>query len=169
MNYAGAGLILLSSDLLTTLLVHDTRSGKWGFPKGHREPEDTSDIETATRECFEETGLKPDDYTIQLDSFKVSKGSQSYTFRYAVLKDEKRNLNLKPGPAYEISGIQWVPVKQLLDASNVLDGNKYLRTWITDIQTNVSKKSVHLFKSLLQRLQPMDGSGAGNVGVGISA
>lgn len=165
MNYAGSGLILLSNDLLKTLLVHDTRSGKWGFPKGHREPQDSSDIETATRECYEETGLKPDDYTIQMDSFKVSKGSQSYNFRYAVIKEEKRNLLIKPGPAYEIAAVQWVPVKQLLDASNVLDGNKYLRTWISDIQLNASKKSVHLFKALIQHLPSMESGGSGNVAV----
>lgn len=164
MDYAGSGFILLSHDLMSTLLVHDTRSGKWGFPKGHKEPKDSSDIETATRECFEETGLKSDDYSIKQEAFKVSKGSQSYVFRYAVLKEEKRYSILKPGPSYEIAAIQWVPIKQLLDASNVLDGNKYLRTWIADIQANTSKKSVHLFKSLLQqRLPATESVSSGNV------
>jgi hypothetical protein len=36
-----------------------------------------------------------------------------------------------------------------LDAQNVLDGNKYLRTWISDMKSDCSKKSVHIFKSLL--------------------
>jgi len=149
MNYSGAGFILLSSDLLMLLLVHDTRSGKWGFPKGHREPEDSSDLATATRECYEETGLLPEDYTIMADVFKVSKGSQSYNFRYAVLADEKRKTTVRPGPPHEIAGVQWVPIKQLLEADNVLDGNKYLRTWVADIRADVSKKSVNLFKTLL--------------------
>ena len=151
MNYAGAGFILLSSDLSSMLLVHDTRSNKWGFPKGHRENTDASDLETAVRECFEETGLTSEDYRVMPEAFKVSKGSHSYNFRYAILHDEKRKTKITPGPAHEIAGIQWIPLKQLLEASNVLDGNKYLRSWIADIQSNATKKSVHLFKSLVQQ------------------
>jgi len=149
MNYVGAGFILLSSDLSSILLVHDARSSKWGFPKGHREQYDKSDLETAIRECREETGLTPDDYTVHNEVFKVSKGSQSYLFRYAVLKSEKHKANITVGPSYEISEICWAPIQQLLDAQNVLDGNKYLRTWISDMKSDCSKKSVHIFKSLL--------------------
>jgi hypothetical protein len=53
-----------------------------------------------------------------------------------------------PGPAHEIHNVQWTPIRQLI-TDNTLDGNKYLRTWISDIQSNVSKKSVHLFRSIL--------------------
>lgn len=148
MNYAGAGLIVLSSDGSHILLVHDARSGKWGFPKGHREPFDASDIITATRECWEETGLTTDDYTLCSDVFKISKGSQSYLFRYAILKKDMYKTQLRLGPVGEISGLMWIPVSQLLSADTVLDGNKYLRTWISDLQDNVPKKSVYLFKSL---------------------
>lgn len=155
MNYAGAGLIVLSSDGSHVLLVHDARSGKWGFPKGHREPVDTSDIVTATRECWEETGLTTDDYTLCSDVFKISKGSQSYLFRYAILKKDMYKTQLRLGPATEISGLMWIPVSQLLSADTVLDGNKYLRTWISDLQDNVPKKSVYLFKSLSTRLLPL--------------
>jgi 8-oxo-dGTP pyrophosphatase MutT (NUDIX family) len=151
MTYAGAGFILLSSDLSTTLLVHDTRSQKWGFPKGHKEPTDASDLETAVRECFEETGLTTEDYSVHPDVFKVSKGSQSYNFRYAILRDETKKKNIVPGNIQEVKELQWVPLKQLLDASNILDGNKYLRTWISDIQSNASKKSIHIFKTLIRK------------------
>ena len=150
MNYAGAGFILLSSDLSTTLLVHDTRSKKWGFPKGHRETTDNSDLETAVRECYEETGLTSEDYTVHPEVFKVSKGSHSYNFRYAILRDEERKKNIIPGDTNEVAELQWVPLKQLLHATNILDSNKYLRAWIADIQSNASKKSIHIFKSLLR-------------------
>jgi 8-oxo-dGTP pyrophosphatase MutT (NUDIX family) len=153
MSYVGAGFILLSSDLSSILLVHDARSSKWGFPKGHRENYDKTDLDTAVRECREETGLKPDDYTVHNDVFKVSKGSQSYLFRYAVLKSEKHKSYVVAGPTYEISDICWVPIQQLLSAQNVLDGNKYLRTWISDMKSECSKKSVHIFKSLLGKSQ----------------
>ena len=151
MNYAGAGFILLSPDLSTTLLVNDARTNKWGFPKGHREDTDASDLETSVREMREETGLTIEDYVIFPESFKVSKGSHSYNFRYAVLQDEKRKSNIVSGPAHEIGGIQWVPIKQLLDAHNVLDGNKYLRSWLQDLRSGSQKKSVHLFKSLTKQ------------------
>lgn len=39
------------------LLLHQKRSGRWGFPKGHKEAHET-DVQTAEREIFEETGLR---------------------------------------------------------------------------------------------------------------
>ena len=159
MNYAGAGFIVLSSDLTATLLVNDTTSQKWGFPKGHREPSDASDLETAVRECYEETGLTSEDYIVLPDTFKVSKGSHSYNFRYAILRDEKKKTKIVPGSVHEIAELQWIPIQQLLDAKHILDGNKYLRSWVSDIRSNASKKSVHLFKSVLQQHMPNVGSG----------
>jgi 8-oxo-dGTP pyrophosphatase MutT (NUDIX family) len=148
MNYAGAGLILLSSDLTSVLLVRDTRSGKWGFPKGHREKDDSSDLATAVRECYEETGLVAEDYVVQDEVFKISKGGQAYLFRYAIMKGERR---LRAGPAHEIGGLEWVSLQTLLGAQTIIDGNKYLRTWTTDIKASINKKSVNLFRNLLTR------------------
>jgi 8-oxo-dGTP pyrophosphatase MutT (NUDIX family) len=156
MSYSGAGLVILSSDLSSSILVRDARTGKWGFPKGHRESYDQTDLDTAIRECREEIGLTTDDFTICPDSFKIIKGSQSYLFRYAILKDEKRKANIIMGPSYEISNAQWISIKYLLEADNVLDGNKYLRTWIADIKYGNSKKrSVQIFKNLLASLHPV--------------
>lgn len=154
MNYTGSGFVLLSHDLTSVLLVHDARSGKWGFPKGHREAVDCgNDCQTAIRETFEETGYTLDMYIIIPDVFKINKGSQSYLFRYAIVNDDA----IRPLVRYnstEIKEMRWIPIKQLLDATNVLDGNKYLRTWIADLQNNASKKSVTLLKMLLTRLLP---------------
>lgn len=157
MNFAGAGFILLAPDL-STLAVKDARSEKWGPPKGHREVYDADDLATATRECHEETSLTPDDYTVLPDVFKISKGSQSYLFRYAVLKDDTYKAKAKAGSADEIANVQWIPLVQLLDAGSLLDGNKYLRTWISDIKHNAPKKHVHLFKALCARLLPLQES-----------
>lgn len=145
--YAGAGLVLLSPDRQSVLLVHDTRSGKWGFPKGHKEPCDATDIDTAIRECKEETGLTAADYSIHNEPFKISKGSQSYIFRYAFLK-EGREGYVAPVNPREISALQWVPVQRLMGAQTIVDGNKYLRTWIADVQANIPKKSVWLFRTV---------------------
>jgi len=154
MNFAGAGLLLLSPDCKQILLVHDARSKKWGFPKGHREDYDKNDLATATRECWEETGLTADDYTVFPEVFKISKGSQSYLFRYAILKHEQNKKNMCIGPAHEISDVCWMPLAQLLASDNVIDGNKYLRTWIADIQADLPKKTVYLFKALLTSVPP---------------
>jgi 8-oxo-dGTP pyrophosphatase MutT (NUDIX family) len=145
-TYAGAGFVLLSPDRQSVLLVHDTRSGKWGFPKGHRETCDSNDIDTAIRECKEETGLTATDYVIHNEPFKISKGSQSYIFRYAFLKEGRESAVTSLNPR-EISALQWVPVQRLLEAQTIVDGNKYLRTWISDVQANIPKKSVSLFRT----------------------
>jgi len=148
MTYAGAGFVLLSSDLDYVLLVHDARSGKWGFPKGHRESYDPDDLATAVRELFEETGLVPSQYTILSSTFKIHKGSQSYLFRYARLTNDIHKANLQANSPEEISELKWIPLADLLSADTVLDGNKYLRTWITDIKNEQTKRVSSLFWSI---------------------
>lgn len=50
-----------SSLLLTKRTMHvDTHKGQICFPGGHFEQQDTSLIDTATRECNEEVGISPD-------------------------------------------------------------------------------------------------------------
>jgi len=154
MNYTGAGFVLLSSDLKSVLLVHDTRSNKWGFPKGHRESYDINDLQTATRELFEETGICENQYTVQTETFKIKKGSGSYIFRYAVLHEDERNVLLRPGPSYEIKGVAWVPINELVDDTHTLDGNIYLRTWLEDMKRDVKKRTTILYNLLCECLLP---------------
>lgn len=150
MSYAGAGFVLLSSDLKSVLLVHDARSNKWGFPKGHRESYDANDLITAKRELFEETGLRDTCYTVHADTFKIKKGSGSYIFRYAVLNQDERYVRLTPGHSHEIRGLAWVPIHELLESVHVMDGNIYLRTWLNDMKTNTIKRSNTLYALLLK-------------------
>ena len=67
--YKNAGLIIFKDD--TVLLVQDTKSLKWSFPKGAPEAIDEHDPKkTAIRETYEEVGLVPEaDYT--LDDHKI--------------------------------------------------------------------------------------------------
>jgi 8-oxo-dGTP pyrophosphatase MutT (NUDIX family) len=59
----GAGFIIMN-DEGCVLLVKGT-SGKWSFPKGQSEPFDTTYLNTAIRESYEEIGLtEGDDYTL---------------------------------------------------------------------------------------------------------
>ena len=147
-TYAGAGLILLSQDALSVLLVCDARSHKWGFPKGHRETEDASDLHTAVRECREEIGLEPSSYTVCESPFRLTRGSASYIFRYALMKEGTHVLTPRHG---EIEHVTWAPVASLLGETCDYAGNKYLRTWIADLKNEtVRRKSVLLYSSLLR-------------------
>lgn len=53
----GAILYTIENNVRKYVLVMEA-SGSYGFPKGHKEGNET-DLETATREIFEETGIKP--------------------------------------------------------------------------------------------------------------
>jgi len=54
-----AGVICFAQEGKKTLflMLRSSKHGEWGPPKGHAEPGET-EIETATREFFEETGLR---------------------------------------------------------------------------------------------------------------
>jgi 8-oxo-dGTP pyrophosphatase MutT (NUDIX family) len=54
--YEGAGVHLVHDNKI--LMVQGARSGKWGFPKGHREEFDAGWFETANREIKEETAYE---------------------------------------------------------------------------------------------------------------
>lgn len=66
-----AGVILIHGhgNKSEILMIHQTKSGLWGFPKGYREPEETP-IRTARRELYEETGVKVEfmPFQIQVDA-----------------------------------------------------------------------------------------------------
>ena len=163
MSYVGAGFIILSPECTHTLLVNDSRSKKWGFPKGHREKEDNDDLATAVRECHEETGLIASDYKVHNEVFRVSKGSQSYLFRYTILKTDMNKVKAHPSPPNEIRECRWVPITDLMSANHIYDGNKYLRNWIADLKADISKKSVHIFKKLCTCRPTHESVSSGNV------
>jgi 8-oxo-dGTP pyrophosphatase MutT (NUDIX family) len=141
-GYLGAGFIPLSPDRRSVLLVTDARSGKRGFPKGHREAEDTSDLLTAVRECREEVGWEPSDYTVYEEPFRLTKGSSSYIFRYILANEGTRVPVGRPG---EIADASWIPIASLLSESEE-NGNKYLRAWIADLKNKeINRKSALLY------------------------
>ena len=55
----GAIVFYLKDDKEQILLIKHSNSGHWSFPKGHVEAGET-EVETAMREIFEETGVKAD-------------------------------------------------------------------------------------------------------------
>ena len=160
-EYAGAGFILMTRDL-QVLLVKDANSDKWGFPKGHREPNDMNDIVTAQRELEEETGIQPSEYTIFPTPFRIMRGKSSYIFRYALLKTTAPVIQ-PPAPTrpHEVSELCWISLVNFLVDDACLpsgNGNKYLRTWIDDMREGAtSKKSYGLLVGIIQDLMGAEG------------
>ncbi|MBP9749473.1 MAG: NUDIX domain-containing protein [Candidatus Pacebacteria bacterium] len=70
------GIIPIRKDAgsLSFLLIHQL-VGHWAFPKGHPNADET-EIETARRELFEETGIPEDAYRV-VDGFRYE---QHYSF-----------------------------------------------------------------------------------------
>ena len=149
MNYSGAGFILLTPDF-RVLLVQDAKSKKWGFPKGHREDTDLSDIDTAQREVQEETGIAPTSYTIYEHPFRVIRGSSSYIFRYAIMNTTEYLGAIQCRG--EISGLQWISLVQFYLNPECVDGNKYLRTWIADVVGHSDRKTYTTLQALMNRV-----------------
>ena len=50
-------VIFRSAEELRVLIIKQARNGNWSFPKGHVEEGET-EVQTASREVFEEVGLK---------------------------------------------------------------------------------------------------------------
>jgi 8-oxo-dGTP pyrophosphatase MutT (NUDIX family) len=88
---------------------------EWGFPKGRRNPHET-DINCASREFQEETGLRRQDFTIIQNTYPISEtffGSNHvhYCHKYYIAlcnKSTEVEMNINnPHMAREIGGIQW--------------------------------------------------------------
>ena len=54
-----AAILFTKEDNIRKYVLVMEASGSYGFPKGHKEGNET-DLETATREIYEETGIKPE-------------------------------------------------------------------------------------------------------------
>ena len=147
--YAGAGIVLFTPDF-RLLLVQDAKSKKWGFSKGHREPEETSEVGTAQRELLEETGIPPTAYTIYEHPFRIIRGSSSYVFYYAIMNTMEYAGRIQCRG--EISGLLWIPLMQFFLTPAAIDGNKYLRTWIDDITTHADRKTNTTLQALIGRV-----------------
>jgi 8-oxo-dGTP pyrophosphatase MutT (NUDIX family) len=107
--YVGAGIILRNAKG-QVILVRDARSGRWGFPKGHPEPEDKKNpINTAIRECGEETGLQPlTDYVIDITVAKRI-GKRLYFYGICLKEDFDKFNNELRGKKIALWGLAFKP------------------------------------------------------------
>lgn len=125
-----AGLVVLTLDRASVLLVRGAKSGKWSLPKGKVEDNETT-IQAAIRECQEETGLTRGEYLL-LDKLFVKNHCTIYE---AQLRAPRRPLTVHPTRVNEIEEIRWVPLDALNTYSS--DANDSLRYFIANVETLV--------------------------------
>lgn len=56
-DYNGVGIVIFHPDMRSVLMICDSRSRKWSFPKGRVEESDAYPLATGIREVEEETGF----------------------------------------------------------------------------------------------------------------
>ncbi|MDD5102446.1 MAG: NUDIX domain-containing protein [Endomicrobiaceae bacterium] len=135
----GAVVYKIKDNIKYFLLVYSVRNNEWSFPKGHIEENET-EIETAKREIFEETGIR--DLTF-IDGFKSSdsymiKGTLPHTVGSIIKKNViyylcYTNSDFINPNDNEINKCKWVTYKDALEClihkqqRNILDkAKKYL-------------------------------------------
>ena len=88
----GAILFCYDENVRKYVLVQEA-SGSYGFPKGHKENDET-DIETAKREIFEETGIVPEFIPNMKRTMRyklMNDSEKEVTFFVAKYKDQEFN------------------------------------------------------------------------------
>ncbi|QND17664.1 NUDIX hydrolase (plasmid) [Rhizobium leguminosarum bv. trifolii] len=116
MEQAGALCLRVSSNgELQVLLVGSRRNGRWGLPKGHIDPGESSH-EAAAREAFEEAGIRGEVSDAIVGSFVYSKDSSPNRYRVIVHRLAVSSID-ETYPEQGVRARQWF---MLSDAANVL-------------------------------------------------
>lgn len=103
---------------------NDPWSGQVALPGGHRKSSDSSILETAIRETFEEVGILLDSKRTVLGALPDVKSFRNPSVSvtpFVALLEEKQPVKLSP----EISSYFWAPIKGLREAEtrvNLQDG-----------------------------------------------
>jgi 8-oxo-dGTP pyrophosphatase MutT (NUDIX family) len=105
-----AGCVILNRECDKVLLVKGNYAGKWGCPKGSREGAETN-IETALRETYEETGYNVELSTSLLPYIVVNK-VKLYCLVFG------QNQTYKAVDTKEIGKVAWVNIKKLINQVN---------------------------------------------------
>ncbi|MBA9036174.1 NUDIX hydrolase [Rhizobium leguminosarum] len=103
------------------LLVGSRRNGRWGLPKGHIDPGESSH-EAAAREAYEEAGIRGEVSDAIVGSFVYSKDSSPNRYRVIVHRLAVSSID-ETYPEQGLRARQWFKVS---DAENVV-GHEGLR------------------------------------------
>lgn len=125
--FTSAGIILLAGDHI--LVVQGKYTGKWSFPKGHREGDEDAHA-TATRELKEETGveLSNKDKFCTIYTYKYDYGEGDQFYKYLIYKTTRRIKPIICDPE-EIMSTKWVHVASLANDTHY-DKNRALGDYI---------------------------------------
>ncbi|MBY3215890.1 NUDIX hydrolase [Rhizobium laguerreae] len=114
---AGAICLRRSKRELQVLLVTSRRTGRWGLPKGHVEPDETT-AEAAAREAFEEGGVRGKVSDQPFGSFHYVKGSPGRAYRVTAHVIVARSSS-KLFPEQQVRRTKWFPIDQAVrEAAN---------------------------------------------------
>ena len=120
------GIILYDIQNKKYFLVKGKKSNKWGFPKGHME-EGESEIDTARREFYEETG-----YNLPFSSSMDKKYIVKNNIYFIVIIEHCNDLiqiSEEIPDKNEIQELKWLSISDIL-SKNIKDLNFGLKTWI---------------------------------------
>lgn len=106
---AGAICFRREGDSLSILLVGSRRNGRWGLPKGHIDPGETSTA-AAGREAFEEAGVKGHVHPEVFGSFSYRKDSTPHRYHVAVHLLEVFE-TVSDYPERDVRKQQWFPLE----------------------------------------------------------
>lgn len=85
-DYTGVGIVIFHPNMNNVLMICDSRSKKWSFPKGQVEESDVFPLATGIREVKEETGfVHLQDYTV--DPIKNAKYGNYILYEGISLRD----------------------------------------------------------------------------------
>jgi 8-oxo-dGTP pyrophosphatase MutT (NUDIX family) len=102
-------------------------TGKWSFPKGHREKNE-SPQECAKREIYEETGIVIDD----IKDKKATFVSIYYYFNF----DFKEEVQTNPIDTNEVKDIKWF----LPEETETINKNKDVNVFFSKLLNNIKKE-----------------------------
>ena len=111
------GCILVTSDR-KVLVIRGRKSGKWSFPKGHSE-QDESELDAAIRETKEETGLLLNTWYQQ--AIQLATGVY-FVYRY-------KEQPCIPLDTNEVTETRWVSFETLRKMNVNVDINTFLRNY----------------------------------------
>ena len=129
-NTYGAILVLRSPNQATKYaLVQGRYTGKWSFPKGHADGDETG-LECALREVAEETGLDPTTllpHAATLAPHKIGYGN------YFVFTPPTE-IPLVPRDIYEIMDARWCSLEEMSRLELNADASQFYRAQTGDLK-----------------------------------
>jgi len=97
---------IIGQEKVEVLLIGSLRNGRWGIPKGHVEPGETS-RDTAQREAFEEAGIRGTAMERVVGSFTYAKDGSRYRVAVHLLTV---NGIAKDFPEKDMRKTKWVSI-----------------------------------------------------------